>query len=118
MPRAVLFALCSCLIALGPINAYFYDGNKLVSYLREWEKAERSDPQTQWEHSGDYMGYVLAVFDSMSQELCPSANVTVGQVLAVVAKFLNEHPEEWSRPAYQLVAGALRSAFPCRPSKN
>jgi hypothetical protein len=92
----------------------FKDGNKLVSEMREYERANRSDSKVSWVDAGMYTGYVLAVHDAIDSSLCSSGSVTVGQVTAVVAKYLNEHPEEWSRPAHQLVTRALRQAFPCR----
>ena len=82
--------------------------------LREFEKAEHGEGEPKWEASGSYIGYVIGVHDTIRGNLCPSGNITVRQVTAVVSKYLNEHPAEWSKPANQLVARALREAFPCR----
>jgi Rap1a immunity proteins len=96
-------------------NAFgaFKDGNKLVSDMREFERAERSDPNVSWLGAGTYTGYVLGIFDTIDSNLCISGSPTGGQVGTIVAKYLNEHPEEWNRPASLLVARALRQAFPC-----
>ena len=118
MPRLILIVLGLCCFCLQPALADFYDGNKLVSDMREFEKAERRDPDTKYDSSAHYVGYVVGVHDTISNNLCWSGNITVRQVTTVVAKYLNEHPEEWSRPAHQLVARALRNSFPCRtPTK-
>jgi len=37
---------------------------------------------------------------------------------AIVAKYLNDHPEEWSMPAHVLVMRAFKQAFPCRKPKQ
>jgi hypothetical protein len=94
--------------------AYFWDGNRLVSEMREFEKAERSDPTTAYQAAAYYQGFVIGVHDSISSKLCASGNVSVRQVTTVVANYLNNNPAEWSAPAHQLVEKALRRAFPCR----
>ena len=95
-------------------RAFFYDGNKLVADLRQFEKAERSDPATEYQASASYVGFVLGVHDTISSSLCSSGNLSTRQVTTVVGKHLNEHPADWGKPAHQLVAKALRDAFPCR----
>lgn len=44
---------------------------------------------------------------------CGPASATVGQLRAVVVKYLEAHPENWHLGASTLVAAALREAFPC-----
>jgi hypothetical protein len=56
---------------------------------------------------------VLGVYDTLDSSLCSSGTVTVRQVSTVVSKYLNDQPQEWSRPAHLLVTRALRAAFPC-----
>ena len=36
---------------------------------------------------------------------------TLGQACEVVSKWLDEHPEEWNKPSYQLLITALKAAF-------
>ena len=90
-------------------EAGFVDGNKLVTYLREFEKSERNDPSVVWEGSGIFEGYVVAIADSA--DVCSFKGVPVKQVEAVVAKYLNDHPSDWNKPAAVLVRIALREAF-------
>ncbi len=114
-PCTVVAMLC-VLLAVNShafASGVFYDGNKLMSQLKDFERAERSDPNVHWEGSGLYMGFVLGVHDTISGTLCATGDVPVRQVTAIVAKYLNERPAEWSKPAYVLVAAALRSAFRC-----
>jgi len=101
------------LTASSAFGIYFTDGNELVSNLYEHEKAERRET---FNGVGDglFMGFVIGVTDTLGDTLCISGKVTGRQVYAIAAKYLKEHPEQWSQPAYQLVTSALRSAFPCR----
>jgi len=109
----IMVALCASWAVVAPASAQFYDGNKLVEHLREFERGERSDPNSNYYAGGIYVGYVLGVFDTINSSLCRSGNVSVRLPL-VVAKYLNEHPEQWSQPASVLVTRALRGAFPCK----
>jgi hypothetical protein len=99
-------------------NAYgesgtFFDGNKLIPLLREFEKAERGDPSTNYQLSGKYIGYLLGVHDSLSPVLCLPSNVNVRQVAYIVTRYLHDNPSEWSDAAAFLVMKALQKAFPC-----
>ncbi|MBI3547242.1 MAG: hypothetical protein HY081_11730 [Gammaproteobacteria bacterium] len=102
------------LLANSSAFAYFYDGNKLVVEMREFEKAERSDPRTNYQSSSQYIGFVVGVHDAIATTLCSSGDISVRQVTTIVAKYLNERPEEWNKPAFQLVSRALWQAFPCK----
>ena len=94
-------------------SGIFFDGNKLVPLLREFEKAERHDPATNYQSSGKYVGFVLGVHDSVAATLCIPSNVNARQVTSIVARYFNENPSEWSDPASLLVLKALQKAFSC-----
>ena len=53
--RILLTLLCLLTLATSA-SAWFYDGNTLVKLLREWERAERSDPQTNFYAAAQYSG--------------------------------------------------------------
>lgn len=61
-------------------------------------------------------GYIMASFDRLvfDRRICSSPTVTPQQVVAVVNKYLNDHPENWSRHPGVLINEALAPAFPCR----
>src|SRR5215468_10636593 len=113
MPKIILLTAVLLLVT-APVTAEFLDGNKLVARMREFEKAERSDPKTNYMDDGIYIGYVEAIFDSHETQLCPTGNVSSRQVTSIVAKYLNDNPAEWGKPANILVLIALRRAFPCK----
>lgn len=93
-------------------GAYFYDGNKLVQHMKEWEKGEEHDKDGSFFQSGTYLGYVIGVFDASTYLFGPTVNVTAGQICAIVAKYLKANPEKWNEPASDLIIKALKEAFP------
>jgi len=98
-----------------PAHAYFLNGNDLVSKMTEFEKANRSDPDTLYMYAGEYCGYIIGILDilSVSGTICMEG-VTRGQAGAVVAKYLKDNPSRWNEPASVLVIDALKTAFPCK----
>jgi hypothetical protein len=108
-----IIMLISVLFPLGHAHAKeLLSGNELVQLMREYEKAERNDKSTNWHKAGEYLGYVRGFYDATWFFYADSQNITAGKVAAVVAKFLNQHPEKWNRPAWDLVMEALQEAFP------
>lgn len=90
----VLLALASTASSAG----YFYDGNDL----------RRLD-------EGTLRGYVAGIVDLRnSDEFCLPIGVMQSQATAVVKKYLDDNPQEWHRPAFVIVVGALNKSFPCR----
>jgi hypothetical protein len=96
-----------------PAGAQFYDGNQLVAFMRSYEKCDREPKGCDFIGAGVFMGFVRGVSDSHESDYCPT-HVQVLQVYTSVVKYLNDHPEEWSKPAHELVVRALKQAFPCR----
>ncbi len=80
--------------------------------MREYEKQARGAPDFSFLSVGQYVGFVTGVHDTIGSSLC-TPKVTIGQVLAIVAKYLNANPALWSQPAHRLVTRALREAFQC-----
>jgi nucleoside diphosphate kinase len=97
-----------------PASAGFLDGNDLVSNMREYERAGRSDPNTDYMVATEFRGYVIGVYDTLelTNSVC-SRSAAKRQIGAVVTKYLNDNPARWSEPAAMLVADALKSTFPC-----
>ena len=67
-------------------------GNELVQLMKQYENKSGSDPVANTYDSGEYLGYVLGVFDylSVSGVFCPPNGVTVGQAVNIVSKFLKD----------------------------
>jgi Rap1a immunity proteins len=75
--------------------------------------------------ASSFAGYVTGVRDIADamvisrtpvQIACVPQGVTTGQLAAMVAKYVREHPEEWSRTGDELVVRTFRQTFPC-PTK-
>ena len=91
------------------------DGNKLIlSCKAAVEFAEGRD----WKSGGEAfdMGFCLGLVEGVayvSPEVCTSKDVTHGQEVRVVLKYLNDHPEKLTLRRERLVEAALAQAFPC-----
>ena len=53
------------------------------------------------------------LIDESAKFYCIPNNVTQGQVLDVIVKFLEDHPQNRHQNATVLISVALRDAFPC-----
>jgi len=61
-----------------------------------------------------FRGYVAGVQDASNGHLfCVPEDVPLSQASAVVEKYLSDNPRLWNKPAKDLVANALRLAYPC-----
>lgn len=104
--------ICMLLIAS---PAFAIDGNKLKEYMLGQEAFGASNSNySNCYPAGAFYGYVAGVSDDQIGRLwCPRQGVTYGQQMAVVAKFLRDHPEWLDADANLLVISALQLAFPC-----
>jgi Rap1a immunity proteins len=60
-------------------------------------------------------GYIEAHAEALGLEgkVCLTTDNKPDQLIAVVKKYLADHPELWDKPALWLVRDALVQAFPC-----
>ncbi|UCD68921.1 MAG: hypothetical protein JSW48_02125 [Betaproteobacteria bacterium] len=108
-----ILMIAGAMLAL-PVQAGFVNGHELMDAAREVEKAAANQPNASFYDVGRFFGYIEAVSDVFTGvRFCPSANVTVGQVAAIVIKWLEDHPEDRHYSADSLVKAALEEAFPC-----
>jgi hypothetical protein len=109
----ILFPMILALIATHSVaQNIFLTGNNLVSAMREYDKEQANVASVNGLQAAEYMAYVIGVFDATTSSYNLPAQATTGQVIAVVSKYLKEHPEDWSKPAADLVVKALAEAFP------
>jgi len=103
----------------------FADGNA----LKEWGDAAdrvqkgRTSSEEDLLLAAQFMGYVMALYDDrlwngMSRSFCVPDNATPGQLAAVVSKYVEAHPEYWTKNASLLVGWALKGAWPCPMDKR
>lgn len=64
---------------------------------------------------GICQGYLMSVNEmSPKQAYCMPDNVEMRRTIAMVVKYLKDHPKELKSPASGLVLKAYKSYFPCR----
>lgn len=115
----VIFLLISI---SAPVYAGFISVNKLVKYMREFEKVNTGSKDINYHYANRYVSYVIGVYDTL--ELYGIiynpliAKTSQGQIASIVAKFLKNNPERWHEPAADLVRDVLIKAFPCKKQKK
>ncbi|HEY2397071.1 MAG TPA: Rap1a/Tai family immunity protein [Rudaea sp.] len=90
------------------------DGQSLLRWLEE--KPETPDHIV---IAGAAMGFVAGVASTMQlmKIICPPAGTTRGQNIAIVVKYLKEHPKSWRLSSTFLTMQALDEAWACpKPS--
>jgi hypothetical protein len=116
--RAVLIVVTVALL-LSPSVAEsgFFGGQKLKQRLDATERVERGTTRGVGDFSdASYgIGYVIGVADAYDDvHFCLPTEVAVGQVVAMVRKYLAENPDKWNQPGELIVLFALRPHFPCK----
>jgi hypothetical protein len=112
---ALLFMCVAMSAHEAQAQGLFLEGNELAKFMRDWDKYQNGNDQFGMFATGTFGGYVLAVSDTAEHLLkffVTPEGATRRQLCAVVSKFLKEHPERWSEPAFLLVINALQEAFP------
>ncbi|MEI8033139.1 MAG: Rap1a/Tai family immunity protein [Chlorobiaceae bacterium] len=110
--KKLLPAIALFLLGFQTANAEFKSGNGLVSSWREYSRATAGQPHNA-NDDGFFTGYVAGVCDAKMHTLFEiPEGATIGQACDVVGQWLDRHPEEWNKPARQLVIKALKEAFP------
>ena len=113
---ALLCGLALCLATTTARAGFNIDGNKLQRYLAAYDRLEAN--QGTFNDTGDSamaIGYIAGVSDAFQGALlCPPPTVDITQEIAIVEKYLREHPEERDQRAILIISKALVSAFPCK----
>ena len=103
-----LISLCVAAILLAASPAIALTGGQLKDDGEQIQKAPGSYS------SGYFDGYVLGVLDLNQDRVCIAERVEMGEVLRVVLKYLQDHPEELHLRASDLVLKAIHTAWPCK----
>lgn len=106
-----LTALAILMVLSSPVHAAgIAAGNVLL------EQCESRDNSV---YEGACYGFITGVYDTSDgktwngKTYCSPKGVTTGQLVKVVIKWLNEHPEALHNTAASLVQAAFLEAFPC-----
>ena len=115
MRNLFLYVFLTSFFSLVPqtANAEYFSGILLNKYCSSESRYEQ----------GMCLGYVVGVVDSFNtinaakgykKVFCIPPGVTSGQLVLVVKKSMQEHPETLHLPASAHTLSALTSAFPCK----
>ncbi|SRR5713226_8359178 len=107
---------------------HYTDGYRLLHACGTEQRMQSTIPEEQIPasvDSGYCIGYITGVVDgihteerlSSSSRIICEPNIRAGQIKMIVRRFLEAHPEYLHRSAADLVAVALREAFPCGKSR-
>jgi hypothetical protein len=110
--RRVLIVDCLLLLAAHSVHAEYFSGVLLNKYCNSQSDYEK----------GMCLGYIVGVVDSFKTTstvkgekkiFCIPQGVTSGQLVLVLKKSMQEHPETLHLPASAHTLSALTAAFPC-----
>jgi hypothetical protein len=93
-------------------------GKELVEWMRAYEKVQ-DDPTTDGDitaAAGCYAGFITGVVDTAEDLNIPI--VTTGEILKIVANYLNGNPQNLNVPAYKLVIKAITEEYFNRDSRK
>ena len=91
-------------------RTYFFDGNTFRQEL-----LESNDPRFIFMARG----YIAGISEMLNgKTYCSPGDIPMSQLVAVVSKYFNEHPDLWQYPAKNLVQEALEESFPCNNYKK
>ena len=100
------------IVLFSEANGQFKSGNELYQYYLKY-KAVKVEGAFE---SGFFMGYCTAVADILDKIIFDiptgETGVTIGQVVDIFGKYLENHPELRHLSASKLCADALKEAFP------
>jgi hypothetical protein len=80
--------------------------------IRGMEGANFNNQAEAWK-DGNCIGLVRGVYSALPTA-CAAPNVTAGQMIRVVVKYLQDHPEKLNLRDVDLIRLALEAAFPCK----
>jgi len=94
-------------------------GNDLKNWLdAESRYSNGTDRPTDIIHLSQFHGYLWGYSDTAGwRRHCFPEKNTTGQLIGVVRKYIQEHPEQWSDSGEVILRRAYNEAFPC-PDSN
>lgn len=105
-----IVAFATMLVTPGHTAGEFKTGNEVKVGLEGWV-SENSEETVR---DALAFGYVIGVHDALSGSvICSGDNVTQGQVVQVVLKYMRNNPEVLDQSADRVITAALKSVWPC-----
>jgi hypothetical protein len=105
----LVLATAATVAAAGDSKENIDTGNELLKELKT------CDPNPRFT-CGVARGRIGVLWEfAAAPEVCAPARSTLGQAMDVVQKFLQDHPERQHEHDLNLIADALKAAWPCSP---
>jgi hypothetical protein len=125
--EALMKSLAVLLLVLSPANIGFAQktttsyqvGSALVESCKDYPVIDKTSMPEELPRVeakiGFCEGYIEAHAEALTYEgkACIEVDIDPAQLIAVVNKYLADHPELWNRGASWLVRNALIEAYPC-----
>jgi hypothetical protein len=113
--KSVFIAVSLLLFATQPEAAFFLDSDGLKAMQTDFEAYQENREIRYMAKASQYVGYVTGVVDAWDgSRFCLTGGVNAEQAAAIVAKYVQDHPEGLNRHASETVAAALAATHPCR----
>ena len=64
--------------------------------------------------AGYCLGFVSGVYVATAEPFCNPPNIKSNELVGIVTRYLNAHPEKLNMESGRLVVDALIEAFPCK----
>jgi len=110
LARPSITLLAALLVTTAHAAGEFKTGNEIKTGLEGWVR----DDSTETVRDAVAFGYVIGVHDALSGSvICSGDNVTQGQVVQVVLKYMRNNPEVLDQSADRVITAALKAVWPC-----
>lgn len=100
-----------------PEAAVIWSGNELHKLCQSYQGANRLPEGAGCSFYISGSAQTLIMHEDMESSVlrqpCPGKGVTNEQIVDVVVKWLNDHPENRELPAPYIIMESLKKAFPC-----
>lgn len=108
--KLAIAAFAAMLVTTVHAAGEFKTGNEVKVGLEGWVR----DDSTETVRDAVAFGYVIGVHDALSGSvICSGDNVTQGQVVQVVLKYMRNNPEMLDQSADRVITAALKTVWPC-----
>ena len=102
--------------------AAYRTGNTLMELVPGYKRAsgKGSSGATDYMSATDLRSYITGVHDGLEgfNLFCSPDNTSTRQITHIVILYLENHPEQWSLPANEIITAAMIEAFPCSQEKS
>ena len=91
-----------------------FASNAMVDGMKAWNAVEAGEKQYSRVDAGFFLGYVFGVKNTLNNIIfCIPKEVPSKQILNIVADYVKNNPDQWSKSYTSLVITPLKEVYPC-----